>query len=104
MCGNCRSVEVNVDWYSAGIADSLSERRRARSALAAAADAAMQHLGLRATVYPGAFAMSVSTKSGAQVLVASLSDLQGAAQKLTGSVLDPLDPAQITALSGESAT
>lgn len=95
MCGNCRAVEVNVDWYSAGVGESLAERRKGRVALASAAESAMQHLGLRAKVYPGALGITLQTRQGSRIIVSNLGDLQSAVRELIGQHWDPLEEAQI---------
>lgn len=97
MCGQCRSASTGVDWYTAGVADSLAARRRARSALGEAASTLLAGLGLRVVAHPGALTLNVRTSTGRSVTVSGLDEIIEAATELTGRTVDPLDPAVIDA-------
>ncbi|MCW5252045.1 MULTISPECIES: hypothetical protein [unclassified Streptomyces] len=90
MCGQCRSSATGVDWFGAGVADSLAARRRARAELAAAATEMLAGTGVRVTAPPGSMTLSVQNGTGRTRTVTRLDEILGAAEVMTGRRIDPL--------------
>jgi hypothetical protein len=91
MCGVCGAPPANMDWYSAGIENSVSGRLRARVQLAAAANRILRHVGLKASFYPGASTLSLHSPTGHTVTIQQFSEIWPGVDKLTGQGFDPLD-------------
>lgn len=91
MCNACGNPAVPGHWTDAGAA-SPGDRLRARFHRVALLDRLLRPYGLAAHdggVVPG---ITLSTLSGAHVMVQDLSELWQAAERLTGRAIDPLDP------------
>jgi hypothetical protein len=91
-----------MDWYSAGIEDSVSGRRQARIQLAAAANDVLSTVGIKVSYYPGASTLSLHSPTGTTVTVQQFSEIWPIADKLTGRGFDPLDPGTIARHGGRS--
>lgn len=100
MCGVCGAPPANMDWYSAGIEDSVAGRLRARVQLAAAANGILRHLGLKASYYPGASTLALHSPTGHTVTIKQLSEIWPEVDKLTARRFDPLDPNAIARHGG----
>jgi hypothetical protein len=97
MCGQCRSIDVGGDWFTAAVPDSLRDRRLARAALARAASDGLAAWRVQVTAYPGALTLDVRTRTGASATVSRLSEILPAAERLTGRSFDPLADEEIEA-------
>ena len=91
MCANCGLPLAPGHWTEAGSA-SPPERVRARFRRAQILKSILAAYGLTAYddgVTPG---LTVATRTGHNELVADLAELWSAAERMSGHVIDPLDP------------
>jgi hypothetical protein len=95
VCGVCGAPPANLDWFSAGVENSVFGRIDAKRQLAAAARAALQEAGLNVTYHPGASTLSLRNSTGAIIVVRQFSEIGPAVRKLGGQDLDPLAPEAI---------
>ncbi len=91
MCANCGFPAAQGHWTEAG-AGSAFDRLRGRLRRVRVLDAVLSSYGL--TVYddgvsPG---FTLATKTGGQIIVANLTELWEAAERIGGRAVDPLDP------------
>lgn len=91
MCANCGYPAAQGHWTEAGTA-SAADRLRARFRRADILKTVLPAYGLTAHddgMIPG---VTVSTRTGDNVMAADLAELWQAAERLAGRPIDPLDP------------
>jgi hypothetical protein len=91
LCANCGFPSAPGHWTEAGAVPG-SDRVRARYRRAAVLQGVLPAYGLTVhddTMVPG---LTVSTRTGIVEMVADLSELWRAAERMSGRPVDPLDP------------
>ncbi len=91
MCSACGYPAAPGHWTEAGAA-SIGDRLRGRFRRAEILQSVLAVYGLKA--YDGGLVpgIQISDQTGNQVIVRDLSDVWQEAQRMTGQVIDPLDP------------
>jgi hypothetical protein len=97
MCGQCRTINTGVDWFSSGTDGSLAGSRRSRAEVARVASAMLAGEGLSVVVYPSSMTFSVQTRTGKSIIVSRLDEIGDAARRLIGHHVDPLAPDVVAA-------
>ena len=92
MCGTCGFPAAPGHWTEAGAGTTPHERLRARLRRAQVLRAVLPAAGLSADEGVNTPGMVIGTLTGAQVIVANLTELWAAAEALGGKPVDPLDP------------
>jgi hypothetical protein len=91
MCSACGFPAAPGHWTEAGLADA-SDRLRARFRRAQVLQSILPAYGLTAHDGGQVPGIQLSTLTGNQVIVRDLEEVWPAAERLTGHVVDPLDP------------
>jgi hypothetical protein len=91
MCANCGFPSAPGHWTEAGSA-SASDRIRARFRRAQVLQAVLPAYGLTAHDDGAIPGVMLANKTGNNELVADLAEVWTVAQRMSGRVIDPLDP------------
>ncbi|CAM5607294.1 hypothetical protein ATER59S_05604 [Aquamicrobium terrae] len=93
MCGFCGFPSAPGHWTEAGSSATAYDRLRARYRRADLLKSILPAQGLTAHDDMQTPGICVGTFSGNQVIAANLAEVWEAAERLSGRVFDPLDPA-----------
>ena len=92
MCGACGFPAVPGHWTEAGVGNTTHQRLRARFRRAQVLQSVLRAYGVTVRDGMSSPGIQVSNMSGAQLIVADLTELWKAAERLGGRSIDPLDP------------
>lgn len=92
MCGACGFPAVPGHWTEAGVGNSSHQRLRARFRRAQVLQSVLRPYGVTVREGIASPGIQVSNMSGAQLIVADMTELWKAAERLGGCSIDPLDP------------
>lgn len=101
MCSSCGFPAAPGHWTEAGLANA-ADRLRARFRRAQILQSILPAYGLTAHDGGQVPGIQLSTMTGDQMIVPNLEELWEAAERLTGHVIDPLDPSFLSAGSEAS--